>query len=229
MITKETVTLCDNITEAGHIGVKTITRVMEDGVKLSETIHRKVLSPGDDITNEPPEVQAVARGIWTPAVVAPFTTAQQAAIAELIAKTTAAATAKAAVDAEAAALETSKEAAQVSLAELTAQRTAVDTETAALAAKIVERDALTEEFTPTGVPKSVTMRQARLALLGAGLLDDIDAAIAALPAANKKAALIEWEYSNDVQRHNGFVDALAPILNLTSAQIDQLFVTARTL
>ena len=82
---------------------------------------------------------------------------------------------------------------------------------------------------PTPVPRSVTMRQARLALLGAGLLDDIDAAINALPSPQKEAARIEWEYSQEVQRHNGFVSILAPSLGLTEAQIDTLFIQAKTL
>jgi len=76
------------------------------------------------------------------------------------------------------------------------------------------------------VPTAVTMRQARLALLGAGLLDDIDAAINGLPSPQKEAARIEWEYSQEVQRQNGFVSVLAPMLGLTEAQTDALFLTA---
>lgn len=79
---------------------------------------------------------------------------------------------------------------------------------------------------PPVVPSAVTMRQARLALLGAGLLDDIDAAINGLPSPQKEAARIEWEYSQEVQRHNGFVSVLAPMLGLTEAQTDALFIAA---
>jgi len=79
---------------------------------------------------------------------------------------------------------------------------------------------------PPAVPTAVTMRQARLALLGAGLLDDIDAAINGLPSPQKEAARIEWEYSQEVQRQNGFVSVLAPMLGLTEAQTDALFLTA---
>lgn len=82
---------------------------------------------------------------------------------------------------------------------------------------------------PAPVPAAVTMRQARLALLGAGLLDDVDAAIAALPSPQKEAAKIEWEYSQEVQRHNGFVSVLAPSLGLTDEQTDALFVQAEKL
>lgn len=79
------------------------------------------------------------------------------------------------------------------------------------------------------IPSAVTMRQARLALLGAGKLTAVDAAIAALPEPQRSAALIEWEYSGEVQRHNGFVAALGPALGLSAAQIDALFVVAATL
>lgn len=82
---------------------------------------------------------------------------------------------------------------------------------------------------PISVPQSVTMRQARLALLGAGLLGQIDATIASLPSPQKEAAQIEWEYSQEVQRRNGFVDQLAPLLGLTDEQVDQLFIQAATL
>ena len=77
------------------------------------------------------------------------------------------------------------------------------------------------------VPSAVTMRQARLALLGAGLLDDVDAAIASIPdATTRKAAQIEWEFSNEVQRFNSFTSMLGGGLGLTAEQVDQLFVQA---
>ena len=75
------------------------------------------------------------------------------------------------------------------------------------------------------VPKSVSMRQARLALLGAGLLDTVETAIAGAGP----AAVIEWEYAQEVQRSSGLVPAMATALGLTDAQIDALFVTAATL
>jgi hypothetical protein len=81
----------------------------------------------------------------------------------------------------------------------------------------------------SGVPQEVTMRQARLALLGAGLLDDVDAAINAMAEPAKTAAKIEWEYSQTVQRHKGLVAQIGSALGLTSEQIDDLFVMASTL
>lgn len=79
---------------------------------------------------------------------------------------------------------------------------------------------------PVPVPASVTMRQARLALLSAGLLGAVQTAIDGLSSPDKEAAQIEWDYSNEVQRSNGVVSALAPALGLTEAQIDALFIAA---
>lgn len=79
------------------------------------------------------------------------------------------------------------------------------------------------------VPVSVTMRQARLALLNAGMLAGVDAAIAALDEPQKSQALIVWEYSQEVQRQDGLVVLLAAALSLTAEQIDQLFIQAATL
>jgi hypothetical protein len=79
------------------------------------------------------------------------------------------------------------------------------------------------------VPDSVTMRQARRALHAAGLLAGVEAAIDALTEPDKTAARIEWEYSSEVQRHNGFVAQLAPALSLSEAQLDALFVAAAAL
>lgn len=79
---------------------------------------------------------------------------------------------------------------------------------------------------PAKVPQSVTMRQARLALLQAGKLSTVNAAIAAMGGAQGEAARIEWEFSNEVQRGQPLVAALAPVLGMTSEQLDQLFITA---
>ena len=85
--------------------------------------------------------------------------------------------------------------------------------------------------TPTvaGIPTRVSMRQARLALLGAGKLAAVDAAIDTMPEPQKSAARIEWEYAAEVRRDNDFVAGLAPALGMTDAQVDALFVAAAAL
>ncbi len=79
------------------------------------------------------------------------------------------------------------------------------------------------------VPQSITMRQARLALLGAGMLDDVSTAINSLPEPDKSAALIEWEYASEVQRSTGLVASMGAALGLTEAQLDELFMQAAQL
>lgn len=75
----------------------------------------------------------------------------------------------------------------------------------------------------------VTMRQARLALLAAGLLDAVDAAIAGMPGNQGAAARIEWEYATTLDRSWPLVTALAGALGLDDAQLDALFEQAARL
>jgi hypothetical protein len=82
---------------------------------------------------------------------------------------------------------------------------------------------------PPGIPQTVTMRQARLALLAAGKLAAVSTAIGKLPSAEREAAQIEWEYSTEVHRQRPFVLALAPALGLDDAALDALFVAAAAL
>ncbi|MBP0492882.1 hypothetical protein [Roseomonas indoligenes] len=75
------------------------------------------------------------------------------------------------------------------------------------------------------VPASITPRQARLALLQAGLLDEVDAAVAAAG----RAAQLEWEYATVVERSGTLVESLAAGIPLTDQQVDNLFRTASSL
>ncbi|UVK85245.1 hypothetical protein LOY46_11380 [Pseudomonas sichuanensis] len=77
------------------------------------------------------------------------------------------------------------------------------------------------------VPASVTMRQARLALLSAGLLDDVEAALDSMgDTPEGKAARIEWGYSSEVWRHKPFVQQLSAALGLSDSQVDEMFIVA---
>ena len=75
------------------------------------------------------------------------------------------------------------------------------------------------------VPQQVSMRQARLALLSAELLDDVEMVIAAAG----RAAQLEWEYAAVVERSNPAVAAVQQQHGLTDAQIDDLFREAAKL
>ena len=79
------------------------------------------------------------------------------------------------------------------------------------------------------VPEAVTMRQARLALLGAGQLASVNNAIAGMTGSQGDAARIEWEFSSEVRRSQPLVLALGPTLGMSSAQLDALFVAAAKL
>ena len=77
-----------------------------------------------------------------------------------------------------------------------------------------------EKLRAIQVPRLVTMRQARLALLQFNLLDQVDAAI------TDPAARIEWEYATTVERVSPLVQNLSTGLCLTEQQIDELFTLA---
>jgi len=78
---------------------------------------------------------------------------------------------------------------------------------------------------PPQVPQVISMRQARLALLGAGLLDDVEAAVAQAP----RAVQIEYEYSSELHKDWPTLVMLAAALGMTDEQVDQLFITASQL
>ncbi len=80
------------------------------------------------------------------------------------------------------------------------------------------------------VPSSVTMRQGREMLIRMGLDEAVEAAIDAIvdPIA-RKIARNAWEKSNDLERHNGLVVQIAPVLGLSDAQVDALFRAAARL
>ena len=73
-LTKETVVDKIEVLEMGQVQVRAATRVMEDGVQLSQSFHRHVIVPSTkasgswadtDISGEDARVQAVATATWT--------------------------------------------------------------------------------------------------------------------------------------------------------------------
>ncbi len=61
-----------------HVQVKTDTVLLEDGVELSRSSHRHVVTPGDDYSSESADVQAICSVVHTQAII----DAYQAHIAE---------------------------------------------------------------------------------------------------------------------------------------------------
>jgi len=89
---------------------------------------------------------------------------------------------------------------------------------------------LTEEELEARIPRSVTMRQGRLALLQAGYLAQVNAAIQGIEdPVQKAAAEIEWEYAQTIDRDSTFTQALAAQLGLTDLDLNNLFTLASTL
>ena len=73
--------------------------------------------------------------------------------------------------------------------------------------------------------QTVTMRQARLALHQAGLLETVQTAVANADA----SVQIEWEYADSFSRTWPTLLALQAQIGLTDAQVDELFAQAALL
>ena len=52
------------------VQIRTATVIDEDGVELSRSFHRHIVSAGDDYSNESAEVQAICAAVHTGAVIA---------------------------------------------------------------------------------------------------------------------------------------------------------------
>lgn len=52
------------VNEDLSIGVRRSDIVLKDDVEVGRTYHRVVFQPGDDVSGENPEVQAVAAAVW---------------------------------------------------------------------------------------------------------------------------------------------------------------------
>jgi len=78
------------------------------------------------------------------------------------------------------------------------------------------------DIPPVVIP-NISMRQARLALLADGLLDDIEAAM------STPEYKIWWEYSTVVERNNPLVEQVLATLGKSNAEIDQMFIGASQL
>jgi hypothetical protein len=66
------------VLEDHTLQIRQATRILEDGVELSSSFHRWVLSPGDDVSTQDPKVKAIATAVWTTEVIAAYEAAAQA-------------------------------------------------------------------------------------------------------------------------------------------------------
>jgi hypothetical protein len=81
------------------------------------------------------------------------------------------------------------------------------------------------EFRDDGIPYKISIRQAKLVLLGAGLLDDIENAMASAD----RSVQISWEYATEFERDNPLILYFQSQLNLSKEQVDNLFIQAKGL
>lgn len=100
----------------------------------------------------------------------------------------------------------------------------IASETAAIG-DLYDGQSFTRPQQPDPVPEVVSMRQARLALLQADLLDDVETAMASASRADQ----IEWEYATEVRRDSALVVSMTAALGWSSTQVDNLFRVAQTL
>ena len=78
-LTKTTTVDQITVTENGIVLYREATRIMEDGVQLSQTYHRSSLTPAQDLTGVPANVVAICNAAWTAEVIAAYQAAQAAA------------------------------------------------------------------------------------------------------------------------------------------------------
>lgn len=71
----------------------------------------------------------------------------------------------------------------------------------------------------------VSPRQARLALMKAGLLDQVEAAVTQAGTEAK----IYWDYSLEIHRDAPLIASIGQSMGLTDSQLDDLFTQAATL
>ncbi len=64
------------VTENGTVLYREATRFIENGIELTKTYHRNSLQPGQDLTDVPANVVAIANAAWTPDVVTAYKEAQ---------------------------------------------------------------------------------------------------------------------------------------------------------
>lgn len=86
---------------------------------------------------------------------------------------------------------------------------------------------LSAEEIKAQVPFTVTRRQARQALLLAGLLDQVPDRIAEIPdPLARRMMMIEFEDSQSFERYRPATIQIGAVLGLDEAGLDQLFITA---
>ena len=59
-----------------HLQVREASIIQEDGVELTRSFNRYVLSPGDDVSSQSAEIQSIANAVWTDEIVTAYSASQ---------------------------------------------------------------------------------------------------------------------------------------------------------
>jgi len=79
-LTEDTIVDSIDVLPDGQIQVRAANRVFRDGVEISKSFHRHVVSPGDDLSLEDPRVAAIGAAMHTEEVIAAFKAAREARV-----------------------------------------------------------------------------------------------------------------------------------------------------
>jgi hypothetical protein len=75
-LTDQTVITSISILEDGQMQIRRTRRILDGTDLIGERHVRFVLEPGQDVSAQPPRVQAVCGVVWTPAVIATYLAAK---------------------------------------------------------------------------------------------------------------------------------------------------------
>lgn len=60
------------VVENGIVQVREATRISRDGEQIAQTYHRWTLAPGQDVSDQPANVQSICQAAWTPEIIAAY-------------------------------------------------------------------------------------------------------------------------------------------------------------
>lgn len=60
------------VVENGVIQIRTVNKIMEDGIEISKAYHRHILAPGSSLEGENEKVTTIANAVWTTEVVTAY-------------------------------------------------------------------------------------------------------------------------------------------------------------
>lgn len=72
MITEQKTIDRIEVTENGIVQVREVNRVLKDGAEIARNFHRWTLTPGQDVSDQAANVQAICQAAWTPEVIAAY-------------------------------------------------------------------------------------------------------------------------------------------------------------